>query len=34
MADEVRKLAEQSNNAATSIGDIIREIQAEIDSSS
>jgi methyl-accepting chemotaxis protein len=34
VADEVRKLAEQSNNAASNIGDIIREIQAEIDSSS
>ncbi len=34
VADEVRKLAEQSKNAASSIGDIIREIQAEVDASS
>jgi methyl-accepting chemotaxis protein len=34
VADEVRKLAEQSNTAATKIGDIIREIQKDIDSSS
>lgn len=34
VADEVRKLAEQSNNAASKVGDIIREIQGDIDSSS
>ncbi|HYF81688.1 MAG TPA: methyl-accepting chemotaxis protein [Clostridia bacterium] len=34
VADEVRKLAEQSNSAASKIGDIIREIQSDIDSSS
>lgn len=33
VADEVRKLAEQSNNAASKVGDIIREIQEDIDSS-
>lgn len=34
VADEVRKLAEQSNSAASKVGEIIREIRAEIDSSS
>lgn len=34
VADEVRKLAEQSNNAASRVGEIIREIQEDIDSSS
>ncbi len=34
VADEVRKLAEQSNSAASKVGDIIREIQSDIDSSS
>jgi methyl-accepting chemotaxis protein len=34
VADEVRRLAEQSNNAASKVGDIIREIQGDIDSSS
>ena len=34
VADEVRKLAEQSNSAASKVGDIIREIQGDIDSSS
>ena len=34
VADEVRKLAEQSNNAAGKVGDIIREIQMDIDSTS
>lgn len=34
VADEVRKLAEQSNTAASKVGDIIREIQEDIDSSS
>ncbi|MGE5676470.1 MAG: methyl-accepting chemotaxis protein, partial [Pseudomonadota bacterium] len=33
VADEVRKLAEQSNNAASKVGEIIREIQEDIDSS-
>lgn len=34
VADEVRKLAEQSNSAASKVGEIIRQIQVEIDSSS
>lgn len=34
VADEVRKLAEQSNSAASKVSDIIREIQGDIDSSS
>lgn len=34
VADEVRKLAEQSNSAASKVGDIIGEIQGDIDSSS
>jgi methyl-accepting chemotaxis protein len=34
VADEVRKLAEQSNSAAAKVGEIIRQIQADIDSSS
>jgi len=34
VADEVRKLAEQSNNAASRVGEIIGLIQMEIDSSS
>ncbi|HYF83201.1 MAG TPA: methyl-accepting chemotaxis protein [Clostridia bacterium] len=34
VADEVRKLAEQSNSAASKVGEIIREIQSDIDSSS
>jgi methyl-accepting chemotaxis protein len=34
VADEVRKLAEQSNSAASKVGEIIRQIQADIDSSS
>ncbi len=34
VADEVRKLAEQSNNAASKVGEIIGEIQGDIDSSS
>lgn len=33
VADEVRKLAEQSNSAASKVGEIIREIQEDIDSS-
>jgi methyl-accepting chemotaxis protein len=34
VADEVRKLAEQSNNSSSKISEIIREIQKDIDSSS
>lgn len=34
VADEVRKLAEQSNQAASKVGEIIREIQGDIESSS